>query len=435
MAEFDANFTTFPDHPFIENTDNPNFVSSIFNKVKSITSAASNVVHNVLPLPNGDNLITSENASVAIASAQIGRSGRIYSPHSHLTLPIRPYPPTKARLGAQGGAASALAGALARSTNPGSPSGGNVKVKQPITQSSSQSYSNEPLLRTHEKFSSRSSSANSQKLRGNVSSEEREHNNNGLRINNVNNLYSKGLINGMTNDDKDRLIPEEAPPPNRSIKASPIVVQRPSTIPTEPEILGDTILTPSLNQHRSHTEPNQQIPLFLPHNPAAHASLPVTQLTSDAKISTGIVSGAYPDNIQTSGESGLSAKLRDVGGLGLNISSKASNTTLGGSSGSGGGGTTAGDLSIFSKDNSSVMDRENSSDAESIYSTAARRYFNSRVDRRPAPLKNGGLGKEYWMKDEHATECFGCTAKFTSKYIFQRFDLICLLIPFFSVST
>lgn len=49
MAEFDANFTTFPDHPFIENTDNPNFVSSIFNKVKSITSAASNVVHNVLP--------------------------------------------------------------------------------------------------------------------------------------------------------------------------------------------------------------------------------------------------------------------------------------------------------------------------------------------------------------------------------------------------
>lgn len=60
-------------------------------------------------------------------------------------------------------------------------------------------------------------------------------------------------------------------------------------------------------------------------------------------------------------------------------------------------------------------DREVSSDTESIVSTA-RNYFLARVDRRPAPLKSGGLGKEFWMKDENATECFGCSATFTSKY-------------------
>jgi hypothetical protein len=25
------------------------------------------------------------------------------------------------------------------------------------------------------------------------------------------------------------------------------------------------------------------------------------------------------------------------------------------------------------------------------------------------------LGKEFWMKDENATECFGCSTTFTSK--------------------
>lgn len=59
-------------------------------------------------------------------------------------------------------------------------------------------------------------------------------------------------------------------------------------------------------------------------------------------------------------------------------------------------------------------DREGSSDTESIVSTA-RHYFISRVNRRPAPLKSGGLGKEFWMKDENATECFGCSTTFTSK--------------------
>lgn len=69
-----------------------------------------------------------------------------------------------------------------------------------------------------------------------------------------------------------------------------------------------------------------------------------------------------------------------------------------------------------SRDNLSgnTPDRDGSSDTESIVSTA-RHYFISRVDRRPAPLKSGGLGKEFWMKDENATECFGCSTTFTSK--------------------
>lgn len=70
-----------------------------------------------------------------------------------------------------------------------------------------------------------------------------------------------------------------------------------------------------------------------------------------------------------------------------------------------------------SRDNFSgnTVDRDASSDTESIVSTA-RNYFISRVDRRPAPLKSGGLGKEFWMKDENATECFGCSTTFTSKF-------------------
>lgn len=62
----------------------------------------------------------------------------------------------------------------------------------------------------------------------------------------------------------------------------------------------------------------------------------------------------------------------------------------------------------------SVKDGDRDSDTESIISNA-RNYFISRVDRRPAPLKSGGLGKEFWMKDENATECFGCSTTFTSK--------------------
>lgn len=62
----------------------------------------------------------------------------------------------------------------------------------------------------------------------------------------------------------------------------------------------------------------------------------------------------------------------------------------------------------------SGKDGDRDSDTESIISNA-RNYFISRVDRRPAPLKSGGLGKEFWMKDENATECFGCSTTFTSK--------------------
>jgi len=60
------------------------------------------------------------------------------------------------------------------------------------------------------------------------------------------------------------------------------------------------------------------------------------------------------------------------------------------------------------------LSREPSSDSESVssYSThPARTAVNTIIGR----LKNGDLGREFWMKDESSHECFSCGEKFTSR--------------------
>jgi len=59
------------------------------------------------------------------------------------------------------------------------------------------------------------------------------------------------------------------------------------------------------------------------------------------------------------------------------------------------------------------LTREPSSDSESVssYSThPARTAVKTIIGR----LKNGDLGREFWMKDESSHECFSCGEKFTS---------------------
>jgi hypothetical protein len=59
------------------------------------------------------------------------------------------------------------------------------------------------------------------------------------------------------------------------------------------------------------------------------------------------------------------------------------------------------------------LTREPSSDSESVssYSThPARTAVKTIIGR----LKNGDLGREFWMKDESSHECFQCGEKFTS---------------------
>lgn len=62
------------------------------------------------------------------------------------------------------------------------------------------------------------------------------------------------------------------------------------------------------------------------------------------------------------------------------------------------------------------VDREPSSDSESISSASG--YMLSKLDtpsKVPAPIRTAGLGKEFWMKDENATECFKCGKQFSGK--------------------
>lgn len=65
-----------------------------------------------------------------------------------------------------------------------------------------------------------------------------------------------------------------------------------------------------------------------------------------------------------------------------------------------------------------TMERDPSSDSESITSgSGARDLIMTKIDpaKIPGPLRAGGLGKEFWMKDENATECFKCGRQFTGK--------------------
>lgn len=55
-------------------------------------------------------------------------------------------------------------------------------------------------------------------------------------------------------------------------------------------------------------------------------------------------------------------------------------------------------------------ERDDNSDTESVMSTAN----SPSVELRLRPLRSGALGKEFWMKDENATECFTCGRAFTA---------------------
>lgn len=67
-----------------------------------------------------------------------------------------------------------------------------------------------------------------------------------------------------------------------------------------------------------------------------------------------------------------------------------------------------------------AMERDPSSDSESIVST--RDYIIANIDSRMK--RSGGLGKEFWMKDENATDCFKCSKSFKSMffYIYIEFE-------------
>lgn len=59
------------------------------------------------------------------------------------------------------------------------------------------------------------------------------------------------------------------------------------------------------------------------------------------------------------------------------------------------------------------IDRDGSSDSESIVSTAD---SLPEAPERTSLLRAGGLEKQFWMKDENATECFSCGKAFSSEY-------------------
>lgn len=61
-----------------------------------------------------------------------------------------------------------------------------------------------------------------------------------------------------------------------------------------------------------------------------------------------------------------------------------------------------------------IASDDEGSDSESITSTY-RDYMISQLTRKHKTLQ-GGLSKEFWMKDENAAECFRCSAPFTGKY-------------------
>lgn len=59
------------------------------------------------------------------------------------------------------------------------------------------------------------------------------------------------------------------------------------------------------------------------------------------------------------------------------------------------------------------IDRDGSSDSESIVSAAE---HLPEFPERTSLLRSGGLEKQFWMKDENATECFSCGRAFSSEY-------------------
>lgn len=419
MTEFDGNFTTFPNPPSVENTDNPNLVSSIFSKVKSITSAASNAVQHVLPLPNNDPLSTPENHAAILASTQVSSSGRLSSRHPSVNLYISRSQSLASRRNIKSEspsrAASALALALARSHSR-TRSTDRSKLNHKTSLSSSVSQSPHPPSVSKNQTASQASSLSSLQVQKTTHNSINTHTSSNTQI--------------------PPHIPESSLPHNTLQPSSDIKSSNDDSCNTNEPLLsvsthintsspvdnslhhsqsGSGSLKPSTT---SNPIPSQEPPvsgfslappaLFLPKTKRNYASLPITQLSADAAVSRNQSDNMYKHLKNSPHTLNVTTKLKKMNGIDVNSTSSVSGST---------NDLTGTGSSLYSKDNNSTVDRDNSSDTESINSNAVRRYFNSRVDRRPAPLKNGGLGKEYWMKDEHATECFGCTAKFTSKYL------------------
>ncbi|ANB15535.1 hypothetical protein AWJ20_3163 [Sugiyamaella lignohabitans] len=61
-----------------------------------------------------------------------------------------------------------------------------------------------------------------------------------------------------------------------------------------------------------------------------------------------------------------------------------------------------------------ALEQDDASDTESIVSSN-RDYIISQLSRRIEPITPGGLNREFWMKDENASECFRCARQFTGK--------------------
>lgn len=415
MAEFDDNFTAFPNHPFIENTDNPNFVSSIFSRVKSITSAASHVVNNVLPIPGSDSLSNSEDNIVIAAGAKVPSLGRLSSPHSLVNLPIT-------RPNSSGSRRSFKSETPSRAVNA-------------LSLALAKSHSRTGLVESPEigtsPFSSTNDTPNSRYSSGVVNEVDTSKSSSSMPVINVSkNIHINNSHTPLTPIGEfpakaaSMLLPSDTSVTNNNITTfyEPTIpfsqtkstkVDAKQKTESNGELRIAEMTNPKSDSNIRNPYPDSQLPhnipsLFLPQTRSAYSSLPVTQLTPDEVVGKNLPPDRFKNGKNIPKDSIVSEKLRGV--TGLNLSSTSSITGYN-------NGSIRTDSSIHSRDRSSLMERENSSDAESIYSTSVPQYFNSRVDRRPAPLKNGGLGKEYWMKDEHATECFGCTAKFTSKKI------------------
>lgn len=418
MTEFNGNFTTFPNPPSVENTDNPSFVSSIFSKVKSITSATSNAVQHVLPLPNNDPLSTPENHAAILASTQVSSSGRLSSHHPSVNLYMSRSQSLASRRNTKSEspsrAASALALALARShSRTRSTDRSDLNHKSSL--SSSVSQSPYPPSVSKNQPASQASSLSSLQLQKNTHSSNNTHASSNTQIPPHipesslphNTLRPSSDIKSSNDDNYDT---------NELLLSASTHINTPSPVdkPLHHSQSDAGTLKPSTT---SNPLPSQNHPvsgfslappaLFLPKTKPNYASLPITQLSADAAVSRNQSDNMYKHIKNSPHTLNVTTKLKKMNGIDVSSTSSVSGST---------NDLTGAGSSLYSKDNSSTVDRDNSSDTESINSNAVRRYFNSRVDRRPAPLKNGGLGKEYWMKDEHATECFGCTAKFTSMY-------------------
>lgn len=515
MAEFDRNFTTFPDHPFTESNEDSNFVSSIFNKVKSITSAASNVVHNALPLPNHDPLITPENAHTVIASAQLSRPGRLLSNHAPVRLPARSHPQALKEL---------KYGSASHSRNS---SGGSFKIKNGASSSdistnvsshnrkvslgrnttnaslsdSMQSISSidtPPLIKVtnfngdHNYFSPEISTDDHLDSPSNSSliHDKNEDNTSPLTLpgtlsgneDNSNSSSGSSVIissSGVNVNTLQPVLTSSSSPATTTASAAALFTPSASSLSLQNSKLtsdatvdrrnvtaSGTFTTPqpaeifNLRQQNSKLSSSKQnSPLQNPiissqtnnslslyHHTPHHSHIsgshhlhhhhrthkphhrphPMTPIPSATVVAT----QSNQQNIQTRNSPSQGFIGSTLGTISQGMESLQSKLSLSSTT-----DTTinaVGDSNLDSsypssfRENGSVLEKDYNSDAESIYSTA-KRYFNSRVDRRPTPLKNGGLGKEFWMKDEHVTECFGCTAKFTSMFVEISFLLLLTL--------